>query len=256
LITLHKVAALGAEKRQLTVFFCDIRDFSSLSERLPPEVLAKLMGIYFDGMTKIILRHQGTVDKYIGDSIMAFWGAPRPCDNQAVQACLATLECQKFVAELAAQYKTHGLETFATRFGLNTGDAIVGNFGYAERLNYTAMGDSVNVASRLEGLNKEYGTTVLISESTYLQAKHVIEARILDRVVLKGKLIGITVFELLGENGSLSVEEKTVLAQYNQGMEVFFCGQLGVAKEIFTDLCQQRPDDRFVRSMLKRCHEG
>jgi class 3 adenylate cyclase len=256
LITLHKVAALGAEKRQLTVFFCDIRDFSSLSERLPPEALAKLMGIYFDGMTKIILRHQGTVDKYIGDSIMAFWGAPRACDNQAVQACLATLECQKFVAELAGQYRTHGLETFTTRFGLNTGDAIVGNFGYEERLNYTAMGDSVNVASRLEGLNKEYGTTVLISESTYLQAKHVIEARVLDRVVLKGKLTGVTIFELLGGNGSLSDEEKTVLAQYNQGMEVFFSGHLGAAREIFTDLCQQHPDDRFAKAMLKRCQQG
>jgi class 3 adenylate cyclase len=256
LITLHKVAALGAEKRQLTVFFCDIRDFSSLSERLSPEVLSQLMGIYFDGMTKIILRHQGTVDKYIGDSIMAFWGAPRPCDNQAVQACLATIECQKFVTELAEKYRTHGLESFATRFGLNTGDAIVGNFGYEERFNYTAMGDSVNVASRLEGLNKEYGTTVLISESTYLQAKHVIEARVLDRVVLKGKSIGVTIFELLGENGSLSDEEKAALAQYNQGMEVFFSGYLGAAREIFTNLCQQYPDDRLAKTMLNRCNNG
>lgn len=255
LITLHKVAALGAEKRQLTVFFCDIRDFTSLSELLPPEELAQLMGIYFDGMTKIILRHHGTVDKYIGDSIMAFWGAPRPCDNQAVQACMATLECQKFVAELAGKYRNHGLETFATRFGLNTGEAIVGNFGYEERLNYTAMGDCVNVASRLEGLNKEYGTTILISESTYLQSKHVIEARVLDRVVLKGKSIGVTVFELLGEKGSLNDEEKAALAQYNQGMEVFFSGYLGAAKEIFTDLCQHHPEDRQAISMLERCNK-
>ena len=256
LITLNKVAVLEAEKRTLTVFFCDIKDFTSLSERLAPEELARLMGIYFDGMTKIILRHQGTVDKYIGDSIMAFWGAPRPCADQAARACLATLECRQFVAELAEKYRDQGLETFATRFGLNTGEAIVGNFGYEERLNYTAMGDSVNVASRLEGLNKEYGTTILISESTYLQAKHVIEARVLDRVLVKGKSLGVTVFELLGAKGTLSAEENTALAQYNQGMEVFFSGHLGAAKEIFADLCRQQADDRLARSMLERCDKG
>lgn len=256
LITLRKEAVLEADKRQLTVFFCDIQNFTGLSENLPPEELARRMGVYFGGMTEIILRHQGTVDKYIGDSIMAFWGAPRPCDAQAARACLAALECRNFVVELAAEWQSKGIASFATRFGINTGEAIVGNFGYEERLNYTAMGDSVNVASRLEGLNKEYGTTILISESTFLQAKHVIEARILDRIVMKGKSIGITVYELLGEKGSLSVTDKQSLDRYNQGMELFFSGELTAAGDIFAELSRTQPHDRAAAAMLVRCRKA
>jgi len=256
LITLHKEAVLGAERKQITVFFCDIKDFTSFSEHLSPEELTQLLGVYFDGMTKIILRYQGTVDKYIGDAIMAFWGAPLPCDNQAALACQATLECQQFVQELAKRYQGQGLPAFATRFGLNTGEAIVGNFGYEERLNYTAMGDCVNVASRLEGLNKDYGTTILISESTYLLAKYVVAARTIDRVVVKGKSIGVTVFELLGERGQLAATEAAALAQYNQGMEVFFSGHLTAAREIFADLATQDPAHAPALAMLDRCNRG
>lgn len=252
LVTLHKEAVLGAEHRQLTVFFCDIKDFTGLSERLSPEELTRLMGVYFGGLTEIILRHGGTVDKYIGDSIMAFWGAPRPCENQAVYACRAALECRKFVQELAATSRAAGLPAIETRFGLNTGEAIVGNFGYEERLNYTAMGDCVNVASRLEGLNKEYGTTILISESTYLQAKHAVAARILDRVVVKGKSIGVTVMELLDAIEPPNNSARASLTRYNQGMEAFFSGQHQTARVIFGELAEAAPHDPHLLRMLER----
>jgi adenylate cyclase len=255
LITLRKEAVLGAERRQLTVFFCDIENFTGVTEHMPPEELAQRMGIFFAGLTQIILRQRGTVDKYIGDSIMAFWGAPHPCEDQAARACLAALECRRFVDKISAEWQAIGGPGFSTRFGINTGEAVVGNFGYEERLNYTAMGDSVNVASRLEGLNKEYGTRILISESTFLQAKHLIEARILDRVVVKGKSVGITVYELLGEKGSLGEAEKAALTRFNQGMEAFFNGQRTSACEIFAALAQQQPHDRAVASMLARCRK-
>lgn len=255
LITLRKEAVLGAERRQLTVFFCDIENFTGVTEHMPPEELARRMGVFFAGLTQIILRHHGTVDKYIGDSVMAFWGAPHPCEDQAARACLAALECHRFVTELSTEWQAAGVTGFSTRFGINTGEAVVGNFGYEERLNYTAMGDSVNVASRLEGLNKEYGTKILISESTYLQAKHVVEARILDRVVVKGKSVGITVYELLGTKGSLAAADKEALTRFNQGMEAFFNGQLAGAGEIFAALAQQLPHDRAVASMLARCRK-
>ncbi|MCM8540544.1 MAG: hypothetical protein NE328_09735 [Lentisphaeraceae bacterium] len=199
LISLQKEASLSAEKRELSIFFCDIADFTTISESLPPEELSRRLGIYFDGMTKIILRHKGTVDKYIGDCIMAFWGAPHLCDDHAERACLAAIECRDFVDGLTKEWEAKGETGFYTRFGINTGEAVVGNFGYEERLNYTVMGDSVNLASRLEGLNKSYNTKIMISESTYQQAKEKIAVKKLGSATVKGKTIDVEIYEVVGK---------------------------------------------------------
>ena len=252
LITLHKEAELGAEKRRLTIFFCDIVGFTTISESLSPEELANRMGVYFDGMTKIIMKHKGTVDKYIGDSIMAFWGAPHSCEDQAVRACKATLECRQFVEELSKKWEAEGLCGFYTRFGINTGEAVVGNFGYEERLNYTVMGDNVNLASRLEGLNKEYGTEIMVSESTYLQARHVVAGRILDRAVVKGKTIGVTVYEVVDKLEALSVEDKKEIEEFNTGMETFLSGKIEEAEAYFKDLAAKKPDCKRIPKVLER----
>ena len=252
LITLHREAELGAENKKLTIFFCDIVGFTAISEAVSPEELAQRMGVYFDGMTKIILKHGGTVDKYIGDSIMAFWGAPHICEDQEVRACMATLECRQFVDELSKGWEAEGLSGFYTRFGINTGDVVVGNFGYSERLNYTAMGDNVNLASRLEGLNKNYSTKIIISESTYLQCKDVVACRILDRAVVKGRKRGVVVYELVDLIDSLSEGEIDRLDVFNQGMEILMRGELSEAKAHFERLEANKSGCKWISDILAR----
>jgi class 3 adenylate cyclase len=252
LITLRKEAVLGSEKCKLTIFFCDIVNFTTLSESTAPEELASLMGIYFDGMTEIIMKHQGTVDKYIGDSIMAFWGAPHMCSDQAVRACNAALDCYKFGEKMAQEWEAKGMKGLYTRFGVNTGEAVVGNFGYEERLNYTAMGDNVNLASRLEGLNKQYGTSIIISESTYLEARHKVDARMLDRAVVKGKSIGVTVYELLNKKDEISDDERKCIDGYNKGMEMFLSGNLQESGAHFRALSEEHTNSEHVKTMLER----
>ena len=197
LITLHKEATLGGEKRDLTILFSDIEGFTTWAEKLEPERLIQVMAGYFSGMTRIIHTHHGTVDKYIGDAIMAFWGAPAPLADHAGQAAMAALECVRFQHEFNLELIKSGLPPLNTRFGLNTGEVLVGNVGYDERLNYTVMGDHVNLASRLEGLNKLYGTNIIISENTRLRLGESFLTRPVDSVVVKGKTESIALHELL-----------------------------------------------------------
>jgi class 3 adenylate cyclase len=166
LIAMQREAVLGVEKRELTVFFSDIADFTTISEQLGVERLSQQLGSYFEGMTRTILAAHGSVDKFIGDAVMAFWGAPRPLEDHAAHACRAALACQRTLDALTPQWREAGLPPMHTRIGLSTGDAVVGNMGYFERLSYTAIGDTVNLASRLESLNKFYGTKNIISEHT------------------------------------------------------------------------------------------
>jgi len=164
---LKKEALLEGEKRELSIFFSDIADFTSISERLTPEELVQRLGVYFNGMSRIVLDNAGTLDKYIGDAIMAFWGAPLPRENHASLACASALKCQQYLDRLAIDLAVESHPVFRTRIGIHTGEVIVGNIGYEERMNYTIIGDAVNLASRLEGLNKFYQTRIIISEDTF-----------------------------------------------------------------------------------------
>ncbi|MEI6072037.1 MAG: adenylate/guanylate cyclase domain-containing protein [Verrucomicrobiae bacterium] len=199
LMRLNKEAVLGAEKRTMTVMFSDIADFTALSEQMAPEILAGHLGVYFEGMTKIILRNCGTVDKYIGDAIMSFWGAPNPAPDHAAAACRTALQCRRFLESLEMESARKGEPVFRTRIGINSGEMIVGNMGYDERMNYTVIGDNVNLASRLEGLNKIYGTQILISEQTHSLVEGKFETRRIDDVTVKGRSQSVAVYELISE---------------------------------------------------------
>jgi class 3 adenylate cyclase len=252
LMALGQEARLSAEKHEVTIFFSDIVNFTTISERIPPEQLVDDLAIYFDGMTRAIVDHKGTVDKYIGDAIMAFWGAPRPLSDHAVQACLAAIKCRDHARAAAEQQRQKGQLPMLTRIGLNSGAAIIGNIGYDERLNYTAVGDMVNLGSRLEGLNKIYGTEILISEATWLLAQDAIEARFVDVVAVKGKSVPVRIYELICARGDLTPEQATLAREYQRGMDHYLNRQFGAGIEVFEKLLASFPDELASSVMLER----
>jgi adenylate cyclase len=200
LLSRDGVLRLGGEKRELTVLFSDVRGFTSISEQLDPHVLLELLNEYLTPMTDVIVSgHQGTLDKYMGDAIMAFWGAPAPQPDHALRACRAALAMTARLDALRAEWRGRGLPDVDVGIGINTGPMSVGFVGSQDRFyNYTVLGDAVNLASRLEGANKEYGTRILLGEQARAAAGDAVVARELDRVRVKGKREPALVFELLG----------------------------------------------------------
>lgn len=190
--------ALGGSKREITIFFSDIRGFTTISESLGPEELVQLLNEYLSAMTEIILEYKGTIDKYMGDAIMAFWGAPVPLEDHAYYACLACLAQLEYLKKLQEGWRKKGLPVIEIGMGLNSGPAVVGNMGSSHRMEYTCMGDTINLGSRLEGSNKMYGTNIIISEYTYEMVKDKIIARELDLVRVKGKNQPVRIYELIG----------------------------------------------------------
>lgn len=188
---------LGGDKKILTVLFSDIRGFTSISEKLTPEQLVDHLNEYLQEMTDIVIKHNGTLDKYVGDEIMAFWGAPIPQDNHALRACKAAVEMMDKLHELNKKWIEIGKPELDIGIGLNTGDMVVGNMGSSSRMDYTLMGDNVNLGARLEGTNKVYRTNIIISENTYEQVKENIIARELDLIRVKGKELPVKIYELI-----------------------------------------------------------
>jgi adenylate cyclase len=188
---------LGGEKRDITIFFSDIRGFTPISEKLDPEALVSLLNEYLTEMSSIIIKNNGLVDKYMGDAIMAFWGAPIDQPNHAELACDSSLEMMEKLRQLQKKWKKEGIPSFDIGIGLNSGEAIVGNMGSSKRFDYTAMGDNVNLASRLEGLNKTYKTNIIISENTYKMVKDKFKVKKLGTVTVKGKKKPVVIYELL-----------------------------------------------------------
>jgi adenylate cyclase len=189
---------LGGESLEVTLMFSDIQGFTSLAEGLDADRLARHLGQYLEVMTRVIERHGGTIDKYIGDAVMAFWNAPSALDEHAVWACRAVLACQQELAELYASPAWGGLPPLVTRFGLHRDRVLVGHFGAPSRLSYTALGDGVNLASRLESACKQYGVTVLASDAVREHAMRDFEFRAVDRVTVRGKTRPVDVYELTG----------------------------------------------------------
>lgn len=188
---------LGGEKKILTVLFSDIRGFTTISERLTPEALVEHLNEYLQAMTEIVLMDYGTLDKYVGDEIMAFWGAPVPQDDHAFLACKAAVKMMEDLHALNAKWKQMGKPELNIGIGLNTGDMVVGNMGSSSRMDYTLMGDNVNLGARLEGTNKVYSTNIIISEATYEYVKDRVYARELDLIRVKGKELPVKIFELI-----------------------------------------------------------
>lgn len=246
---------LGGEKRQITIFFSDVQGFSTISEKLTAEELVHLLNDYLSDMTDIILKYDGTVDKYEGDAIMAFFGAPHFFEDHAVKACLAAVEMQERLKEKREQWKKEGRDELKVRMGLNTGAAVVGNMGSRTRMDYTVMGDSVNLASRLEGANKAFNTYTMISENTYEAAKDHIEARRLGLIRVVGKEEPIQVYEILGRKGKLTDQTLEMLAKYNDGYEYFRNKDWEKARNAFRAGLKIIREDGACKSYYDLCTE-
>ena len=245
---------LGGEKRNITIFFSDIRGFTSISERLEPEELVHLLNEYLTEMTTIIIKDQGLVDKYMGDAIMAFWGAPLDQPDHARIACSSSLEMLEKLKELQKKWKSEGIPPLNIGIGLNTGNAIVGNMGSSTRFDYTAMGDNVNLASRMEGLNKLYGTNIIITEKTFNIVKDSFEIRKLDAVRVKGKKKPILIYELISEKDKLSKKDIDFIRFYEEGLELYFKKKWSSAIKSFKETLKLK-EDIASHEFIKRCQD-
>lgn len=196
LIESNQETTIGGTRRQIVVLFADIENFTSIAESMDPNLLMMQLCEYFEAITKIIHNEKGTIDKFIGDSIMAFWGAPIAINNPCQHAARSALRIQESINVMNNAWVKSGKPVFNTRIGIHVGDAIVGNLGSSDRINYTALGDTVNLASRLEGINKEYHTRILVSEDVYQQIKNEFQLKRVDEVTAKGKSKPIVVYEL------------------------------------------------------------
>ncbi|UCE38559.1 MAG: adenylate/guanylate cyclase domain-containing protein [Thermoplasmata archaeon] len=245
---------LGGEKRNITIFFSDIRGFTPISEKLDPEELVRLLNEYLTEMTSIIRRDRGLVDKYMGDAIMAFWGAPLDLPDHAEMACSSCLDMMDKLGELQKKWKKEGIPSFNIGIGLNSGDAIVGNMGSFDRFDYTALGDNVNLASRMEGLNKLYGTNIIITENTHKIVKDKFEFRKLDAVKVKGKKKPILIYELLSGKDKLSKKQRDFVRHYEAGLEFYFKKKWKPAIKSF-QAALKLMDDNAAYVFITRCQE-
>lgn len=246
---------LGGERRRVTLFFSDLAGFTTISERLSPETVVGLLNDYLSTMTEIILDEEGTVDKFEGDAIMAFWGAPLDQPDQARRACRAALRQQAALKELNRRCADLKLPPLSMRIGLHTGDAIVGNLGSVKRFDYTAIGDTVNLASRLEGVNKFYGSHVIASEITVAACEDGVEFRELDLVAVKGKEQAVRVFEVLGLTGELTPEVIRRRQDFAEGLKFYRQGRFAEAQTRFEAILAENPEDGPAKTFLARCRQ-
>ena len=214
----NKLPELGGETREVTVFFSDIEGFSKIAEHMSPDGLTSLMNEYLSAMTDIIERHGGYVDKYIGDSIVAVFGAPADDPDHAANAARAALDCCAGLAALNRDAPAFQNNPLAQRIGINSGEAVVGNFGSRRRFNYSVMSDSVNLASRLEGANKFYGTAIIASETTVAQAGEAFAWRELDAVRVKGRSQALAIYELLALAPAVTEAQQALVGNYAEGL--------------------------------------
>jgi adenylate cyclase len=248
-------AKLGGERRSITVFFSDLANFTGISEQFEPEKIVGLLNYYFTEMSQIILDSRGIIDKYQGDGIMAFWGAPIPVQDHATRGCLAALACQRRMREINEKLQGDDFPPLSMRIGLHSGEAIVGNMGSTQRFDYTIIGDNVNLASRLEGVNKHFGTGIIISQDTYQLAKGQIEARELDLVAVPGRQRPIRVFQPLGEKGKITKIDKKAKALFEDGLKSYRIRRFEEAQRIFERVVEINPNDQPSRIFIARCKE-
>lgn len=240
---------LGGEMKRMTFHFCDIEAFTGMSEWYDPQGLTIFLNRFLTPMTEIILAHKGSIDKYVGDCIVAYWNAPLDDPEHAKNACLAVLEMHARLktlnAELQLEAEAAGRKflPLKIRTGLNTGPCIVGNMGSNQRFDYSILGDDVNLASRLEGANKFFGTYIMASEFTLEEARHCVEARELGRVRVLGKSTPIKVFNLLSKKGELSADWRGVLPHYEKGLALFNSRQFEQAALSFQEVIKILPKD-------------
>jgi adenylate cyclase len=244
---------LGGERREATVFFSDLAGFTDLSEKLrdEPERMVEVVNAYLEETSECLHNHGAYVDKYIGDAVMAVFGVPAALPDHALAACRAALEARQALARINTRYAAIGVE-LEVRIGLNTGEMIVGNLGSSRKKNYTVMGDAVNLASRLEGANKEFGTGILLGETTARAVAGRMATRPLTRLRVKGKLVAVEVHELVGAPEDLTPTERDFLAAYNPGYTHFAARRFAEAAGDFGRALALRPDDAVTRALLRQ----
>lgn len=253
LIEHPEMSKIGGVHREVTVLFSDLKGFTKMSERLGPEKTVKLMNIYLTEMTEIIRRNEGTIDKFIGDSIMAFWGAPVPNSYAPYLACVAALQMQARLEEIKSRWNEFGDVEVRHRIGINTGICIVGNVGSAKKTNYTAIGDAVNLASRLEGVNKRFGTSILISDSTRLNVADKFIIREIERVAVDGRTQPETVYELRDhQSKTLPANVKSFLDFYNQGLTAYKNREWDEASALFEHALNYLPEDPVCKVFIEK----
>ena len=238
--------ALGGEKKMLTVFFSDIRSFTSISETMDPQKLTQYLNRYFTPMSDIIMKHHGMIDKYIGDAVMAFYNAPIDVKEHAKYACISSLEMMEVLEDLNAEFKEEGLPSIDIGIGLNTAEVVVGNMGSDKRFNYTVIGDGVNLASRVEGINNTYGTKIMITEFTQAFIKDEFLTRPIEKVRVKGKEEEVLIFELLKDT---QANREKVLA-YTVARDLYYEKKVEASLKAFESM----QDDPLAKYFIGRIH--
>lgn len=246
--------SLEGDARRLTVFFCDLQHFSGVAEQLNPKQLATLLNEYFTDMTEVLFRHGATIDKYIGDSIMAFWGAPLAVPDHATRAVLAAFEMHKVIERLAAGFVRRGWPGPTMGIGINTGMMNVGNMGSKYRIAYTVVGDAVNLASRLESLTRTYSVPTIVGEATRSECTGVV-FRTLDIVQVRGKHNRTRIYQPVCLESDMSDALRDKLERHEQAVELYLEGQHGKAESALESLRAESPDDEFYLAILRKLRQ-
>ncbi|MCL2251848.1 MAG: adenylate/guanylate cyclase domain-containing protein, partial [Treponema sp.] len=251
---------LGGTKRHMTAIFTDVKGFSSISEKLDPEELVRLLNKYLSAMSDAILAEKGTIDKYEGDAIIAFFGAPLDLKDHALRACVSAIKIKKLELELNKTIMEQNLSPIPliTRIGINTGDMVAGNMGTANKMNYTIMGNAVNLAARLEGVNKQYGTWILASEDTIREAHtegEILFYRKLDRVRVVGIDKPVRLCELIDLNSSAEEIDKKRITIFHEALSHFENREWKTAAEGFNEVLAIKADDETAKMYHERCQK-
>ena len=245
----------AGERREMTVFFSDVAGFTSISERLRPEELVELLNQYLTSMTEVIFENGGYVDKYMGDGIMAFWNGLLKQPDHAERACRCALGSKQRLKDLNEDLKKRGLVPLGARIGINTGEMAAGYMGSVQKKQFTVMGDNVNLGSRLEGANKAFGTSIMISEFTYEMVQDKYDVRFLDRILVPGKAKPVRVYELLAEKGTLDERWQKALPLYHEAIQLFSDRQFARSREKFLELEPILGQDKACMAYLHRAEE-
>ncbi len=254
IVNQRNTLALGGDKKELTVMFSDLEGFTTLSEKTDPEKLLRILNRFLGAMTEVIFSHKGTIDKFIGDAVIAFWGAPLDLKDHPIHACRSALNMVQRLEELNILLEKENLPKLSARFGINTGEMIVGNVGSENRFNYTVIGDSVNLAARLETLNRLFGTSILISEDTYKLLKDQFICRRVGTFVVKGRTQEVLVFELMHERSEVDAPAlQPELRTYREGLEFYEHRKWEEALHKFESLLENNPDDSLVETYAAYC---
>jgi len=245
----------GGKEKDVTIMFADIANFTNFSENLSPNDLVLQLNEYLGCFSSVIIRNQGTVDKYIGDAVMAYWNAPRNCDDYAFKACKTAIQGLQKLSFLQEKWVRLNKPIFKARVGINTGNVVLGNIGTEEHLSYTVIGDNVNLASRLEGLNKVYGTTIMISDVTLKACGDRLVTRPIDLVGVKGKDKKIMVHDLLGIAGETSESTIKFCTDFKIAFAAYFKKDWSAGLSLFQKLVSENPYDKLCQIYVDRCKD-